>query len=161
MLNPSLLQQLQILQQQSKKITLVTGVFDLLHQEHQLFLRKAAALGDLLVIGVESDARVRQMKGADRPWHDQDQRVANLQQLGIASLVFLLPEDFSKPADHEELILAIRPAFLAVSSHTAHLLEKQEILTKYGGEVKIVHQHNPAISTTSLLKSSILNKKII
>jgi rfaE bifunctional protein nucleotidyltransferase chain/domain len=138
-------------QRQEKTLTLVTGVFDILHEEHMKFLQKAKQLGELLVIGIESDVRVRAMKGADRPVHPQQQRVKNLEELHIADAVFVLPESFSKPIDHENLIAQIKPNFLAISSHTKHQEEKQRILQKYGGELVIVHKYNPDISTTKII----------
>jgi rfaE bifunctional protein nucleotidyltransferase chain/domain len=135
-----------------KTIILATGVFDLLHQEHILFLRKAKAAGDFLVVGIESDVRVKQMKGPDRPVHSQQKRKQDIEELGFVDLVFILPEDFSKPEHHRQLIAEIRPAILAVSSHTAYLDKKQALLQEFGGEVKVVHEHNPEVSTTLLLK---------
>lgn len=135
------------------KRVLVTGVFDILHQEHQLFLEKAKALGGELWVGLESDTRVKQIKGPDRPINNQDVRQQNLEALGIADHVFILPEQFSQPADHERLIAELKPDVLAVSSHTDHLDKKQALLAKFGGQVVIVHQHNPAVSTTQLLSA--------
>ncbi len=135
-----------------KQVVLATGAFDVLHQEHINFLKKAKAIGDYLIVGVESDVRVKQMKGEGRPVYSQDVRVKNLENLQIADEVFILPEQFSKPEDHIALIKKIRPRFLAVSSHTHHLEKKQAILKQFGGDVVIVHEHNPEISTTKLLQ---------
>ena len=135
-----------------KKRVLVTGVFDILHQEHRVFLQKAKALGDYLIVGIESDVRVKKIKGEGRPINSQDTRIKNLQNLAIADEIFILPEQFSKPEDHSALIEKIRPDFLAVSSHTKHLDKKKAILEKFDGKVVIVHDHNPHISTTKLLQ---------
>lgn len=130
---------------------LVTGVFDILHQEHRVFLAKAKALGGRLVVGIESDVRVRQIKGEGRPINSQARRRQQLLDLGLADEVFILPEQFSRSADHERLIATWQPKYLAVSSHTAHLDKKRALVEKYGGEVVVVHQHNPDISTTKLV----------
>lgn len=137
-----------------KKITkiLATGVFDVLHNEHIKFLNKAKQLGDYLIVGIESDLRVKKIKGSDRPINTQEIRKKNLEKLGIADEVFILPEKFSNPKDHEALIKKIAPNFLAVSSHTKHLNEKKAILNKFGAEVVVVHKHNPQVSTTKILK---------
>jgi rfaE bifunctional protein nucleotidyltransferase chain/domain len=134
------------------RVVLVTGVFDLLHAEHRLFLQKACQQGDVLVIGVESDVRVRQMKGPGRPVNSQAQRKKQLEKLKLAEAVFILPEEFFLPIHHEALISAVQPAVLAVSAHTAHQAEKAAILQKYGGQVIVVHEHNPAVSSTKLLQ---------
>lgn len=136
-----------------RPVVLVTGVFDLLHREHILFLHKAQSLGGTLLIGIESDSRVRKIKGEGRPIQNEKERVQALVDLGIADNVFVLPETFSTADDHRKLLSEIRPDILAVSSHTAHLLEKRALMSEIGGQVIVVHEHNPCISTTiSLLQ---------
>ncbi|MFZ5438330.1 MAG: adenylyltransferase/cytidyltransferase family protein [Patescibacteria group bacterium] len=137
-----------------EKKVLVTGVFDVLHQEHINFLLAAKKYGTKLVIGLESDHRVRQLKGKNRPIFNQQQRKKNLEKLAIADKVFILPEKFNTKADHLRLIKKLKPAVLAVSSHTAHLKEKQAIMKEVGGELKIVYQHNPAVSSSKLINNS-------
>lgn len=135
-----------------KQIVLATGVFDLLHHEHQIFLQKAKALGDWLVVGIESDKRVKEMKGLERPILPEAERLKNLQALEIADEVFILPEQFNRPEDHLRLVKKVGAQILAVSSHTAHLDKKQQIMAQVGGRVEVVHEHNPEISTSILLK---------
>ena len=132
---------------------LVTGVFDLLHQEHIAFLKKAKSLGDWLMVGVESDARVRRLKGKGRPIQSQEERLSNLKQLGFIDQVFILPEKFDHPDDHLNLLKKLQPQFLAVSSHTAHRLEKERLMRQIGGKLVVVHKHNPAISTSKIIKT--------
>lgn len=134
------------------KIVLVTGVFDLLHDEHLNFLKKAKELGDKLVVGVESDKRVKEIKGITRPVLSEEIRKKNLEKLSLADEVFILPEQFNKPKDHLNLVKKVGAKILAVSSHTAHLDKKQQIMEKVGGRVIVVHEHNPEISTTILLE---------
>ncbi len=148
----NLINKLAAARSQNQKVVLATGVFDVLHSEHRAFLQAAKELGDFLVVGIESDVRVKKLKGPDRPINPQAQRVANLQTLAIADAIFILPEQFSQPADHEALIVAIKPAYLAVSAHTAHLEAKTAILAKVGGQVIVVRKHNQSISTTQLLQ---------
>ena len=138
-----------------KKTVLVTGVFDVLHQEHINFLNKAKAAGDFLIIGIETDVRVEQMKGDQRPNHSQQMRLKNLQKLNLADTTFILPNKFSSPADHQKLISQIKPDILAISSHTKHQFQKKKIIEKYGGILKIVHQHNSQVSTTKILKTNL------
>lgn len=137
-------------------VVLATGVFDLLHQEHRLFLQKASQLGGILLVGVESDERVRRLKGQGRPVQPQAERVVAIERLGLAAAVFVLPDQFDQPADHEALIEALRPDVLAVSEHTAHQSEKAAIMAKFGGVVIVVHRHNQQISTTQLLKQQLV-----
>lgn len=130
---------------------LVTGVFDVLHQEHIHFLTNAKEAGDVLIVAIESDTRVRQIKGSGRPHFSQQQRRAHLLELELADSVVILPESFSDPEEHTAVISQIRPTYLAVSSHTKHLDKKEHILAKDGGTVLVVHTFNPTESTSLLL----------
>lgn len=137
--------------QQRLRVVLVTGVFDLLHQEHRHFLAAARQAGDYLIVGVEADARVKQLKGLDRPHDPAEVRIKKILATGLANQVLVLPADFSQPAAHRQLLATIRPAILAVSSHTPHLAEKKLLLQEIGGQVKIVYRYQPGVSTTRLL----------
>lgn len=152
MLSPLLHQQLESARAQGAKIILVTGVFDLFHEEHRHFLQLAKAEGDFLIVGIESDVRVRQLKGPGRPIQNQDTRQQQLIESGIPDAVFILPDDFSKPEHHEALIAEVRPALLAVSSHTPHQDKKRRILALYGADLKVVLAENPEVSTTKLIE---------
>lgn len=132
-------------------IVLATGVFDVLHEEHVVFLQKAKELGGRLVVGIESDVRVRQLKGEGRPINAQAVRKANLEKLGIADEVFVLPEQFTSEKDYRALLAQLKPDILAVSSHTPHLDKKQRLMQEIGGKVVVVHDHNPAVSSTILI----------
>lgn len=144
--------------QQQQKVVLVTGVFDLLHQEHRIFLEKAQQAGDVLIVGIEADSRVKKIKGEHRPIWSQDKRLDEITRLSVADGVFVLPEQFDTPEDRERLIALIRPNILAVSSHSPHLDKKEAIVSKYGGKVVVVHQFNPALSTTQLIQQHINNE---
>ena len=136
----------------NKKVVLVTGVFDVLHQEHEIFLKKAKAAGEYLIVGLESDQRVKRIKGPQRPVNTELQRVRNIEKLKTADFTFILPKVFDKPNDHEDLIKKIQPDILAVSSHTKYIAEKIKIIEKYKGKVKIVHEYNPLFSSTMLIQ---------
>ena len=132
---------------------LVTGCFDVLHSEHKKFLKAAKKLGGTLLVGLETDARTRQLKGPGRPINSLRLRLKNLQQLGIADQVIALPKQFNDLNHFSTLINQIRPDILAVSASTPHLAVKRRIMRESGGRVVIVLPHNPKISTTKLLKS--------
>lgn len=139
-------------QREQSTVVLATGVFDMLHQEHIAFLQKSAAVGDIFIVGVETDKRVKEMKGSNRPIHSIEKRVEMVKALGVATYVFSLPEQFSNQEDWEGFIATIRPDIYAVSSHTPYLQNKQAIMKKFGGSVVVVHEHNPLISTTQTLE---------
>lgn len=136
-----------------KTIVLATGVFDILHQEHVNFLKKAKTAGSILIVALETDRRVKAVKGEDRPIHSQEKRMYNLKNLDIADYVILLPEQFDQQADWENFINQLRPDIYAVSSHTKYLDNKRYIMEKFGGRLQIVHRYNPNISTTKMIHS--------
>lgn len=137
------------------RVVLATGVFDLFHAEHQNFLTKAAEAGEKLVVGVESDARTRLSKGPGRPRQSQQQRLDQVgRHLGVSE-AFLLPEAFSRPEHHRALLELLQPDILAVSSHSPHQEKKAALMQEAGGKLVVVHQYNPAVSTTQLLKGTI------
>jgi D-beta-D-heptose 7-phosphate kinase/D-beta-D-heptose 1-phosphate adenosyltransferase len=134
------------------KKVLVTGCFDVLHQEHIKFLKAAKKQGDILLIGLESDARTKKLKGKGRPINPINTRLKNLAQLNLADHIFPLPEKFNSSKDHETLIKKIKPDILAISSHTPNQPQKKNIIEKYGGQLKVVHPRNPRISTSKMIK---------
>jgi rfaE bifunctional protein nucleotidyltransferase chain/domain len=71
----------------------INGCFDVLHYGHFRMIEYAASLGDMLVIGIDSDKRVKKMKGENRPFHNQDQRKFNLMQIKGVSNVVIFDSD--------------------------------------------------------------------
>ena len=134
-------------------VILATGCFDVLHTMHRRLLAAAKKLGGILLVGVETDQRIRRLKGQGRPVNPLNVRLKNLQQLGIADKVFALPKQFNDLNHFTALINQIRPDILAVSASTPHLAVKRRIMKRSGGRVVIVLPHNPKISTTKVLKS--------
>lgn len=135
-----------------KKIVLATGFFDLLHEEHIKFLRKAKETGDVLVVAIESDLRAKKTKGDDRPVETQLIRCQKVSD--YADYVVMLPEDFDHFEAFDSLMSAIRPDVYAVSSHTNHIKSKTFLVEKYGGRLVVVHNWNPAVSTTQIIQST-------
>ncbi len=136
---------------QNQTIVLASGIFDIIHQEHKKFLTQAKAVGDILLVGLETDARTRQLKGKDRPINPLSTRLANLARLNIANYLFALPEDFGHSKVREDFVIKLRPHILAVSDQTPNFGEKQRIMKLVDGKVLIVHPYNPAISTTKVI----------
>ncbi len=142
------------LHQEGKTLVLVTGFFDLLHVEHINFLKKAEAVGDVLVVGVESDARARKLKGEGRPVEPQQRRGEHIMDLGLADYCVLLGDDFDNIVAYKSLLDAVRPNTYAVSSHTDHQENKQKLVEEYGGKLMVVHDWNPEVSTTQLISQN-------
>ena len=89
---PELRPLLEILRATGKKIVFTNGCFDLIHTGHTRYLAKARSLGDLLVVAVNSDASVRQLKGDRRPINGQDERAETLAALESVDFVVIFEE---------------------------------------------------------------------
>lgn len=140
------------LHQQRKTIVLATGVFDLLHAAHKQFLNRAKEQGNVLIVGLETDQRVKRMKGNDRPHETLELRLKKVAKLNDVDWVFSLPLQFDSQADYENLISLIKPDVLAVSEHSPYKEQKQKILEKYDGQLKVVLHHNKRVSTTKKIE---------
>ena len=76
------------------KIVWINGCFDVLHYGHFKLIQYASSFGGKLVIGIDSDERVKQLKGEDRPFHTQQQREYNLRQIrGVGDVIVFHTED--------------------------------------------------------------------
>ncbi len=133
--------------QQHETVVFVTGVFDILHQEHNNFLHKASQQGNRLIVGLESDQRVTLLKGPTRPVNSITVRLNQINNLDCVSGCFELPPVTNWLHFMQEL----QPDSYCVSSHSPYLETKKSICEQIGIEFKIVHQHNPAISTTKIV----------
>ena len=96
------------LQAEGKRVVLTNGCFDLLHAGHIDLFRRARALGDVLVVAINSDDSVRRLKGDKRPIFDEKEREEILTALGMVDFVCIFEEDTPL-----ETILEIRPDVLA------------------------------------------------
>lgn len=134
-----------------RKAVLATGIFDLLHVEHVRFLRSAKDEGSTLFVGIERDERARKLKGEGRPINSEEKRAEIISSLKVVDLVFLLPENLGTREGREQIIKNLRPDVYCVSASTPFLEEKERILRKFGGRLKVIRPHNPQISTTQLI----------
>ncbi len=141
----------------SKPKVLVTGVFDLLHHKHREFLNIASQLGDLWV-GVENDARVRQLKGEGRPVWSADKRLKMIKKLLRSEQVFILPDKMGETSCQIELLRQVQPDVLAVSDSTPNLAMKQKLMAGIGGRVEVIMEHDPRVSTTQIMQGKSTNK---
>lgn len=113
------------------KIVFTNGCFDILHRGHIEYLAKAADLGDLLVIGLNTDNSVARLKGTDRPIQDEKSRALQLASLGFVSAVVLFEEDTPY-----NLIKTINPDFLVKGSdYKPEDIVGYDIIKKNGGEI--------------------------
>ncbi|MBT8762545.1 D-glycero-beta-D-manno-heptose 1-phosphate adenylyltransferase [Desulfohalobiaceae bacterium Ax17] len=129
-----------------KKIVFTNGCFDLLHPGHVDYLERAKALGDVLVVGLNSDESVRRLKGPKRPINPEMDRALVLAGLGCVNFVIIFSEDTPY-----NLIKAVQPDVLVKGGDWPidKIVGKDIVLAK-GGEVKSL-DFLPGYSTTSLI----------
>lgn len=131
-----------------RRLVFTNGVFDILHAGHARYLAEARALGDLLIVGINSDASVRTLgKGPDRPINSQEDRLAVIEALRAVDGALVFEE--SMPL---ALIEKLKPeVHVKGGDYDAETLPETPIVRGYGGEVVIL----PTLegrSTTNILK---------
>lgn len=131
-----------------KRIVFTNGCFDVMHIGHTRYLQSARALGDVLIVGVNSDASVRTLdKAPDRPIVPEAQRAEVLAALGCVDFVVI----FDEP-DPLQLIAAVQPDVLVKGGDwMIDQIVGREIVEARGGVVKTIPLV-PGLSTTSLLQ---------
>ena len=130
------------------RIVFANGCFDILHVGHVRYLEAAKALGDLLVVGINTDAQVRALKGAGRPFVAERERAEIIASLRAVDLVTIFPEPTV-----ETLLLAIRPDIHAKGTdYTADTVPEREVVRSYGGRVAIVGDPKDHSSSQMLVR---------
>jgi len=136
------------LKARGKRIIFTNGCFDLLHVGHVRYLEEAKALGDVLVIGVNSDSSVRKIKGPGRPILPVEERVEILSGLGCVDYVAVFDE-----LDPLKLITSLQPNVLAKGGDwTKEQIVGGEVVEKSGGEVIIIPLVQ-GVSTSNLIET--------
>jgi len=130
----------------NKKIVFTNGCFDILHRGHVEYLAQAASVGDVLVIGLNSDISVRSIKGKNRPVLDEYARAILLASLSFVTAVILFSEDTPY-----ELIKKVNPDVLVKGSdYKAEDIVGYDIVKANGGEVVTI-DFIEGYSTTSII----------
>jgi D-beta-D-heptose 7-phosphate kinase/D-beta-D-heptose 1-phosphate adenosyltransferase len=140
-------ERVEFLRGQGLRIVFTNGCFDVLHRGHVTYLSRAKALGDVLVVGVNSDDWVRSLKGPDRPINPLEDRVEVLCALSCVDLV--VPFDERTP---ERLIAALAPdVFVKGGDYTVEMLPEAALVERLGGTVDILPYVDDR-STTGILE---------
>jgi D-beta-D-heptose 7-phosphate kinase/D-beta-D-heptose 1-phosphate adenosyltransferase len=135
------------LKRQGKRIVFTNGVFDILHRGHVEYLAKARSLGDVLILGLNSDASVRRIKGPKRPLQKQTDRAAILLALESVDYVVLFGEDTP-----DKLIRQVKPDVLVKGAdYKISEIVGAEFVRSYGGSVRRIRL-TPGRSTSGLIK---------
>ena len=117
-----------------KKLVFTNGCFDILHKGHVEYLQKAQSFGDKLIVGLNSDASVRRLKGDSRPIQDQESRKIILEALRCVDEVIIFDEDTPY-----ELIRKIQPDVLVKGAdYKPEDIVGYDIVKAKGGEVRTV-----------------------
>jgi rfaE bifunctional protein nucleotidyltransferase chain/domain len=120
------------LRDEGRRVVFTNGCFDLLHPGHLHLLESARASGDFLIVGVNSDRSVREIKGPDRPVLSESERAANLAALECVDCVVVYDEPTPL-----RLIEALRPDVLVKGADwAADAIVGREIVEGSGGEVR-------------------------
>jgi D-glycero-beta-D-manno-heptose 1-phosphate adenylyltransferase len=136
------------LKEQNKKVVFTNGCFDILHKGHVDYLNKAKELGDVLVVGLNSDISVKLIKGEKRPIVTQDERAFILSNLIAIDYVCFFDEDTPK-----NLISAVIPDYLVKGADwDIDKVVGKDVVEANGGKVLTVTL-TPNKSTTNIIKT--------
>lgn len=126
------------------KVVWINGCFDVLHYGHFKLIQYASSFGGKLVIGIDSDERVKQLKGEDRPFHTQQQREYNLRQIrGVGDVVVFHTED-----ELRNTLEKLKPEIFVIGSD---YINKPIIGGEWAKEIKFFDRIE-GFSTTKLLE---------
>lgn len=138
--------ELAILRFKDKKIVFTNGCFDIIHRGHVEYLAKAASLGNALILGLNTDASVKRLKGSSRPVQDENTRALVLASFSFITKVVLFDEDTPY-----ELINLVKPDFLVKGGdYSPESIVGYDIVKNHGGQIvtiDLVEGH----STTSII----------
>ena len=130
---------------EGKSVVFTNGCFDLLHRGHVRLLEQARSLGDVLVLGLNSDASVRRMKGPSRPILCERERAAMAGELESVDAVVLFEEETPR-----ELIAELLPDVLVKGADWSHFIAGREEVEAAGGVV-VALDLQAGYSTTNLV----------
>ena len=131
---------------QGQTVVFTNGCYDLLHPGHIRLLEQARSLGDVLILGLNSDASVRRLKGPARPLIPEQERAETAAGLAAVDAVTLFDEDTPR-----ELIAAVLPDVLIKGADWAHWIAGREEVEAAGGKV-LALALEPGYSTTGIVE---------
>jgi rfaE bifunctional protein nucleotidyltransferase chain/domain len=144
---PALLAQRELWRTAGKKVVFTNGCYDLLHPGHIRLLERARALGDVLVLALNTDASVKRYKGPNRPVLCENERVQIACALEAVDAVVLFDEDTPR-----ELIAGLLPDVLIKGADWSHFIAGREEVEAAGGTVMPLALE-PGHSTTGILEA--------
>ena len=135
------------IREQGKKIVFTNGCFDILHVGHVRYLTAAKKFGDVLIVGLNTDASVKKLKGDSRPVNNEKDRAEVL--LGLKAVDYVV---FFGEQKAENLLSEIKPdIYVKGGDYTLETLPEAKIVQSYGGQVEFI-QLVEGKSTTNIIK---------
>jgi rfaE bifunctional protein nucleotidyltransferase chain/domain len=135
-------------------IVMANGCFDVLHVGHIRYLEAARSLGDLLVVGINSDEQTRRLKGEGRPLVSQNERAEIISAIQAVDFVTI----FEEPTV-EQLLLALKPDIHAKGTdYTLESVPERDVVRSFGGRVAIVGDQKDHSSSEIIEKLAVSNK---
>lgn len=132
-----------------KKIVLIGGCFDGLHPGHLVFLEKSKKRGDYLVVLLESDQKIRRLKGLGRPIFTQADRAKILNSLRCVDLVVMLPpmDDFH----YDCIVRQITPDIIATTAKDSQIKHKKRVAKLVGAKICYVTKRISGYSSSQMI----------
>ena len=127
-------------------MVLTNGCFDVIHAGHVAYLRDARRAGDVLVVGVNSDAQVRALKGDARPIFNENERVEILGELKCVDYLVIFEEHTA-----HDLIRAVMPdVYVKGGDYEPSQIVEYDLLNELGIEVRVL-AHRPGLGSSALI----------
>jgi rfaE bifunctional protein nucleotidyltransferase chain/domain len=133
------------------RVVLTSGSFDLIHLGHVKYLARAKELGDVLVVGVDSDAKIRRRKGEDRPLVPEDERLEMLAHQRPVDLIYLKADE-----PRWALIKAVEPEVLVLSEDHSYSEQDQQGLLEHVGRIEVI-ERQASVTTSERIRQMYLH----
>lgn len=141
------------LKKDNQELVVVGGCFDILHTGHIEFLKKAKEAGDLLVVLVESDERIKKIKGEGRPVNSQQDRTKILSNLSFVDFVIAL-KDMNLDKDYEILVKWLKPDIIAVTAGNTIFDWEKDLANRTGVKIIEVTKRIKDYSTSKIVQGT-------
>ncbi len=132
---------------QGEKIVFTNGCFDIIHKGHVCYLAQARDLGTKLVLGLNTDASIKRLKGDSRPIKEEESRALTVASFAFIDLVVLFDED----TPHELISLLVPNVLVKGSDYKVQDIVGADVVLQHGGEVKTI-DFVQGFSTTNYVK---------
>ena len=133
-------------------VVLTSGSFDLIHLGHVKYLARAKEFGDVLVVGVDADSKIRRRKGEDRPMVPEQERLEMLAYQRPVDLIYLKHDDDERWA----LIKAAKPDVLVLTAGHSYSADEQGALLELCGRIEVVERQS-SVTTSERIRQMYMN----